>query len=57
MEMLEYFEMITNDAIQSEIANGLIPKEFSIEATADGWEIADRNSDSNEKLYITLELA
>ena len=56
MDMFEYFEKVINDAIQSEIANGLVPAEFSIEATADGWEVANRNDINNEKLYITLEL-
>ena len=57
MDMYEYFERVINDAIQYEIANGFMPTEFSIEATADGWEVANRNNEYGEKLYITLEIA
>ena len=48
MDVYEYFERVINDAIQYEIANGFMPTEFSIEATADGWEVANRNNESLE---------
>lgn len=57
MDMYEYFEKVINDAIQYEIANGFVPAEYSIEATADGWEVSNRNDDRNETLYITLDIA
>lgn len=57
MNMYVCFENIINDAIQRELSEGLIPREFSIEATADGWEVTDRNDPCNETLYINLEIA
>lgn len=52
MDIYRYFENLINEAIQNDKDNDLMPREYNIEATANGWEIFDRNT--NEMLYIEL---